>query len=144
MQLIVKIVGCQLVDFQECRPLICLRPFFSGVFYLRQMHPGPVCQHLQCFWKRIIFILHNKSDRIASCTAAKTVIHLLLRRHGKRRGFFIMERTKSEIVCPFLLKLYISRDHIYNVIPCPYFFYDIFRIIHEILLSICLALMHFP
>ena len=49
-----------------------------------------------------------------------------------------MEGAESEIVCPFLLKLYISRDHIYNVIPCPHFFYDIFRIIHEAILSLSL------
>ena len=67
-----------------------------------------------------------------------------------------MKGTESKIICPFLLKFYISRDHIYNVIPCAHFFYDIFRIIHEALLSLSLssdesvlyligyALMHLP
>ena len=93
--------------------------------------PSPVRQHLQRLHKGIIFIFHHKGDDISSCSASKAVIHLLRRRHGKRRGFLIMKWAQTKIVCPLFLQI----SHIRETISTMSFLVrtssiDVFRIIH--------------
>ena len=78
MQLVIKIISCQLVDLQKSRTPVCFRPLFFGILHLRQMNAGPVCQHLQSLRKGVILIFHHERNDIAPSPAPEAVIHLLL------------------------------------------------------------------
>ena len=47
--------------------------------------------------------------------AAKAVVHLLVRRHRKRAGLFIVERTEAEIVRSLFLQSHVRGDYVHNV-----------------------------
>ncbi len=81
----VKIIRRQLVDLQKLGALILPLTHFLCVFKLRQGNSRPFGKVFYRFRKRIIFILHHKAEHISSRSAAKAVVDLLRRRHGKGR-----------------------------------------------------------
>ena len=131
LQLIVKIVGRQLVGLQQPGLKIRLLPGLLAVLHLGQVHPRPVRQGLKRLGEGIILVFHQKGDHISPGPAAEAVIHLLARGHGKTRRLLIVKGAQSEIAGPFLLKLHISRNHIHDVILHSHFFNDFIRIVHE-------------
>ena len=132
LELTVKIICRKLICLQKPGFKIRLLPGLLLILHFRQSHAGLLRQVLQRLGKGIIFIIHEEGDHIPPCSAAKAVIHLLSRRHGKGGGFLIVKRAEAEIIRPLFLELHISRNHIYDVVLLPYFLYDFFRIVHKL------------
>ena len=61
-------------------------------------------------------MFHQKTDRISTPATAKTLVYFLSRRYGKRRGFFVVKRTQSQVVCPSFFQFH----------KAPYDFYDVY------------------
>src|ERR1035438_334295 len=108
----VKAVGNLLMFFE-----------FRGGFRFFDRYVIPCCEPLQCFDVTILFMLHQKADRIATAAATKTFINFLGRRDGKGGCFFVMKRTKSQIVGASLFKFNKRTDDFNNINPVYYLLY---------------------
>ena len=65
-----------------------------------QFNACPLRQFLQRLIKTQPFIEHQKTDDIATLSAAKTVVHLAVTTHHKRRCLFVGKRTQRLVtVC---------------------------------------------
>ncbi len=60
-------------------------------------------------------MIHEEVDTVASFTAAETFVDILSRRNRKRRGLFIMERTKTQKVSASLLEHHIVFDRVLHL-----------------------------
>ena len=130
-QHIIKISGCLLIDLQQPHPLAGLFLLFRCLFHFRQLHSRTICQDLDCLRKSIVFILHKKCIYISAGMASEAVIHLLIRRHRKRRCFLVMKRTAAPIVASLFFQCHITGNNIHDIIPGSDFFYQFFRVIHS-------------
>ena len=100
------VVGYGVYNYVSGQKLQALLP--EGVAAPENRAPGPVCQSGKRLLKSIVFVFHHKGKHISARPAAKAVVHLLARRNGKGRRFFIVKRAQAEIVSSFFLQFYIS------------------------------------
>ena len=65
--------------------------------------------------KRALIHLHHEFENVAAHAAAKAVIDLPHRMHGKGRRLFLMEWARPREILPRLLQAYVFADHADNV-----------------------------
>ncbi len=60
-------------------------------------------------------MLHQKADGVAAASASEAFEDLLGRGYGERRGFFIMKRTKTEVIGAPFFQFHKTADNFRNV-----------------------------
>ena len=88
--------------------LICAFPAEAVVIDLiRKFHPRALRKELHRINKGKAFDLADELDRAPARMAAKAIVHLLVRLHGKRRGFLVVERAAAPKPAALLRKRHI-------------------------------------
>ena len=116
-KLVIIVFGCHLVHVQDAGTKILGPPLLLGVFFLRERDACPLRQEFHGLREGIILVLLNKRKYVSTRPAAETVIHLLIRTHGKGGRFLIVEGAEPEVGASLPLEFYIFGNDADDVIP---------------------------
>src|SRR5687767_15992037 len=72
-------------------------------------------------------MLHQEADGIAAAAATKTFIDLLGGGNGKRRSFFVVKRTESQVIGASFLQFYKAAHDIDDIYTAEYLLYGLLR-----------------
>ena len=89
-----------------------------------------ICQILHRFRKRQVIVFFHESDYIAALMAAEAVKHLLDPAYAEGRGFFIVKRTKSDVISSAFFQLHTLADDIHDIIGRAHLVHNFIRVIH--------------
>ena len=95
---------------------------------LRQRDIGFRGQELKRVRERHFLEFHNEREDVTPLVAAETVVDLLVRGDGKRRGLLVMKWAFAPVVAPFALEREVSRNHFDNVRCFSHLFDDVITI----------------
>ena len=94
-RLFIEIPG-KLIQVIEAFPLAELLPHLRGLYLFFNFNLVFICQATKRFRVGEMLILHQKIYRITRFSTTKTFVDPFSRGDGKRRCFFIVERTQSD------------------------------------------------
>src|SRR5215470_16000634 len=100
-------------------PLLCTR--------FRNAHPITRRQEAHCFRKSHVFVLHQKTEDVATGVAAKAIKKPLSGAYRERRRFLLMKWTQSFGIGTSTLELDIVANHIDNISTEQDFLNNLFR-----------------
>ena len=103
----------------------------AGLVLRRQWDVGPLGQELHRLRERQALDLHDEIDDAAALFAAEAVVDLLIRRHGERGRFLVVEGAQAEQVAALACQRHVAGYHVRNVVPRHHFVQKLVAEMHE-------------